>query len=140
MSDPREAIIVRMLAIVSAVSGVETAARNRIEFDDTQLPAVAVLEGDEEVAPDSLTRTASRQSIVTMTPQVYIREDGEEVGTSLNALRDAIKDAIKSDAQLSALTLNGRGVRYAGMQSTLHAGRSMVGAYALMFTIKYQET
>jgi len=129
-----------MLAIVSAVSGVETAARNRIEFDDTQLPAVAVLEGDEEVAPDSLTRTASRQSIVTMTPQVYIREDGEEVGTSLNALRDAIKDAIKSDAQLSALTLNGRGVRYAGMQSTLHAGRSMVGAYALMFTIKYQET
>jgi hypothetical protein len=44
--DKRELILARLFAIVGATDGIVAAERNRVEFDDTQLPAVSVLEGD----------------------------------------------------------------------------------------------
>ena len=142
MADVREAILARILAIVSAIDGVQTAERNRIAFDDTQLPAVGVLEGDEEVAPNSLGRAArasGRPYIVTATPQVFVRVGGpsEDIGTDLNTLRAAIIRALLDDAQLNDLAADDGGIQYAGMQSTLHAARSMVAATAMVFVIKY---
>lgn len=141
MTDKRELIIVRLFEVASGVAGVITSERNRTEFDDTQLPAVSVLEGDEDVDDRDVPRTrpSARPYLVTATPQVFIRaaSDDNNVGTNLNTIRAAIIKAVLEDTELNALTLNGRGVRYAGQQSTLHAARTMVGAVALVFAITY---
>lgn len=141
MADRRELILVRLHELVSAVSGVVTAVRNRIEFDDTQLPAIAVLEGDEEVEPVASGPRGGpslRPYVVTMTPQIYIRDASRTgIGTSLNTLRIAVIETVLSDPALNELTFHGRSVRPAGMQSNLHAGRQMLGAHALVFSIAY---
>lgn len=137
--------MVRLEAIVDAISGVVTTTRNEIEFDDTQLPAITILEGDEESSDTDASRgrPPTRPYIVTMIPQVFIRvrKDEENVGTLLNRLRAAVIKAVLSDTALEELAMdgpnnNGR-IRYVGMQSTLHAARSMVGAMALTFAITY---
>ncbi len=141
MTDQRELIMAR-LAEVANVAGVKTVSRNRIDFDDTQLPAVGVLEGDEEVAPNSLGRAArasGRPYIVTAAPQIFIRVGGPsaDIGACLNALRAAIIKALLNDQQLNALAADDGGVQYAGMNSQLHAARSMIGATAMVFVVKY---
>jgi hypothetical protein len=141
MTDQRELIMVRLAEVVN-VTGVKTVSRNRIDFDDTQLPAVGVLEGDEEVAENTLGRSArasGRPYIVTATPQVFIRVGGisENIGTDLNTLRASIIKALLDDAELTAMSMDDGGMQYAGMQSMLHAARSMIGATAMVFVIKY---
>lgn len=140
MSDVRELILSRFHSVVAAVAGIQNAERNRIQWDDRQLPAVSVLEGDEEVSESDLPRgrPSARPYLVTATPQVYVRVGGTEVGTDLNTLRLAIIEAILNDSELVAMSLNGRGIRYAGMQSTLAAARSMDGAFVLVFAITYE--
>ncbi len=140
--DVREAILSRIEVVLEGITDIQTVERNRIAFDETQLPAAGVLEGDEEVAPTSLGRSgpaSGRPYIVTATPQVFVRvgEPSSEIGPALNALRAAIIKALTSDAQLNSLSADDGGVHYAGMQSTLHAARSMVGATAMVFAIKY---
>ncbi len=140
--DVREAILSRIEVVLEGITDIQTVERNRIAFDETQLPAAGVLEGDEEVAPNSLGRSgpaSGRPYIVTATPQVFIRvgEPSEEIGPALNALRAAIIKALTSDSELNSLSADDGGVHYAGMQSTLHAARSMVGATAMVFAIKY---
>lgn len=137
MADVREQILERMQAVVGAVAGVKTAVRNKTEADDTQLPLISVLEGDEDAQAGPKGRNSTRPYVVTATPQIFIRVGSNTPGQDLNAIRLAVMKAIPTDAQLSALTLNDRGIRYAGMQSTLHAGRTMIGAMALVFTLTY---
>ncbi len=140
MTDKREDIIARLFDVVAAIDGFQTAERNRIDFDDTQVPAVSVLEGDEESAPYRSGRNnpaSTRPYIVSASPQVFIRVGGNDVGPTLNELRAAVIDAVHADSQLCALSLNGDGVFYAGMNSQLHAARSMIGAVALVFEIRY---
>lgn len=141
MADRREEILARLLELVATVPGVVTAVRNRIDFDDTQLPAIAVLEGDEEVTPvetGSRGGPSLRPYEVAMTPQIYLRDASYAgIGTSLNTMRMAVTELLLSDATLNALTIYGRNVRPAGMQSNLHAGRQMIGAHVLVFQITY---
>lgn len=141
MTDKRELIIARLSAIVNDVDGLETFERNRTEFDDTQLPAGSVLEGDEEVDPDDLplTRPSARPYQITALPQVFIRvaTDNDNAGTNLNIIRGRVLKAVLEDAELNALSVNGRNVRPVAQQSNLHAARNMLGAMAITFAIKY---
>lgn len=144
MPDVREQILDRLHLVVNGVDDLKTIMRNVIAFDDTQLPAAGILEGDEEVqAPpsqqdDGTMRPSIAPRIVTATPQVFIRVKADaNVGTDLNTFRARIIKAVLEDAELNALTMRGQGIRYVGQQSTLHAGRSMVGAFALLFQFKY---
>ena len=52
-TDIREDILARLRDIAEDVDGVEYAARNVIDITETKLPAVAVLEGDEEPSPST---------------------------------------------------------------------------------------
>jgi hypothetical protein len=139
--DTRELILARLFAIVEAMDWIATAERNRTEFDDTQLPAGSVLEGDEEVLEGDVgrSRPSARPYLVMALPQVFLRAatDNENVGTNLNRLRLWLIRTIINDPELNRLSANGHRIRYAGQQSTLHAARSMVGAVALMFQITY---
>lgn len=141
MVDKRELILERLQAVVGTVSGIRTSIRNEMSFDETQLPAVSVLEGDEDFDDRDAAsgRPPMRPYIVTMRPHVLIRadEDAVKVGTTLNTIRAAAIRAVLSDSELLALTKDGVGIRPAGMESTLHPARSMVGATALSFAITY---
>lgn len=141
MADKREQILERLQAVAGGVSGVVSSVRNETGFADTQLPAVSVLEGDENASDSDAERgrSPSRPYIVTMMPQVFIRarQDDTKVGTRLNTIRAAIVKAVLADTELLALTKDAVGIRYGGSQSTLHAARSMVGATALVFAITY---
>lgn len=139
MKDRREQILERLTAIADSIDAITTAARNVMEFSETKMPAVGVLEGDEEVAVEDVSRgrPSLRPYVVTMTPQLFLRAQNETVGSTLNEMRLALIKRVLEDQELNALSLNGRGVRYAGLQSTLHAARSMVGATALVFAITY---
>lgn len=78
-SDVREAILARLQTVAGGIAGVVTSERNRVEADDSQLPLVSVLEGDEEVNGDErveFTRESMGSTIVVMTPQVLIRAAG----------------------------------------------------------------
>lgn len=141
MTDVREAVIARMHAVMLTVAGFKTRERNRLNFTDAQLPAVSVLEGDEIVSDDDAPRTrpSARPYIVTAQPQVFIRTGGDGAGTEMNNLRADVIKALTMDEELNALSVNGRGVTYAGMESTLHAGRwSEMPGTALMFAITYK--
>jgi hypothetical protein len=136
--DVREAILARLTVVVGGVAGIKTTFRNVVAGDETQLPSVSVLEGDEEVREDDVpARTSLRRYVVVATPHVLLRVEGNAVGSDLNALRLAIIKAVLSDQDLNALTLNRRNVRYAGIQTSEFAARSMVGAAALLFSFTY---
>lgn len=140
MTDKRELILDRLQLVAGGVAGVVTSSRNRIECDETQLPLVSVLEGDEDIQGDdeaTRRRTSSHPYTVTATPQVLVRAGGDDAGTKINTLRAAIIKAILADEQLNELTLNRRGIRYAGMQSTMHLARWQFGLTALVFAFKY---
>lgn len=142
MIDVREAIMTRLHEVVAGVAAIANAERNRISWDDTELPAVSVIEGDEEVAPSiddgKFTRPSLRPYIITAFPQIYIRAQArDDVGTDLNTLRLGIISAVLSDPELNALTFKGNGVRVNGINSQLHAARTMDGVHVLVFAITY---
>src|SRR5688572_21268051 len=97
--DKRELIIERLVELAAGVSGVTTVIRNRTEFDETQLPAIAILEGDEDVSDsdEPRGRPSARPYLVTATPLVYIRSDGSTTGTTLNAIRAEVIKAVIED-------------------------------------------
>lgn len=140
MADPREQILARMVVVAGNVSGINGVFRNVTRFDATTLPAVAVLEGDEEAEEsDKIMRTTMIPRRVRMVPQIVIAvgDVPEDVGTSLNTLRARMMVAVLSDEELLALTINSLGIRYLSTQSDLALGRQMVGQFAMSFRIDY---
>lgn len=140
MPDSREQILARLVEIAGNVDGVKAVFRNVTRFDAATLPAVAVLEGDEEAdEEDKILRTTMIPRRVRMVPQlvVAVGDVPEDVGTSLNTLRARLLVAVLSDEQLLALTINSLGIRYVSTQSDLALGRQMVGQFAMSFRISY---
>lgn len=138
MIDRREQIMARLVAIAGGVVGTDNVARNRITLSDTRPTQIFVLEGDEEtVEDDPVGRAPSVPRRVNMTPQMVIacRAKADDVGSDINDWRTEVLDAVLNDTQLRALTLNGRSVRYEGMESDLAFGRQMIGQMALRFRI-----
>jgi hypothetical protein len=143
MSDVREAILARLLAVLDTVEGFRTIARNVDHFDDMPLPAVSLIDGDEDADPSDPTR--SRTAIaevrrVRMTPQIHMAcaDKAEDVGTSVSTLRLAVINAVLSDAELLALTINGRSIRYDGLTTPrTESGRMAIGQAVLRFTLAY---
>lgn len=140
MADPREQIMARLVQVAADVTGIRSVVRNIVNWSGTTLPAIAVLEGDEEADDeDKITRTTMIPRRVRMVPQLVIAvgDVPEDVGTSLNTLRARLMVAVLSDEQLLALTINSLGIRYMGTQSDLALGRQMVGQFVMSFRISY---
>lgn len=139
MVDRREQIMARLHEVVNGVDSLKTVFRNVIITDERQLPAASILEGDEEVSNGGVVhgRSSNRPYVVTATPLVLLRVQSNEAGEDFNYFRAAIIKAVLEDATLDELSLNNRGVRYVGMNTTEHAARQMVGAGTLQFSITY---
>lgn len=139
--DYREAILERLVVVAQGIHGVVLAGRNKIVPSETQLPAIIVLDGTEEAAPDDPHQrgpTAPRR--ITMRPiiKIMLGDVPEDVGTELNGFRAALINAIAADATLTSYTINGRGGRYAGVPDNgLNLGREIEGTMWLAFEFIY---
>lgn len=138
--DPREAILARLLIVAGAVDTSLSKRRNETDVSGSNLPAVILFDG-EEVARD--TDPAGRNALtlrhVDMTPEVQFRLEAkaEDVGTKLNLYRAKLIDAVLQDAELLALTVNHRSIRYQGSMTATERGRSMEGGIGVAFTFTY---
>jgi hypothetical protein len=140
MIDTREQILSRLETIFATITPTVTVHRNRLRIPDEQLPAVAMLDGDE--SPDDTGygrgRPANGPIIVTMRPEIYAFAGGKQdtVGTTLNTLRTAILGAVLNDETLLGLCKDGD-VRYEGYSTGLAQGRSLEGELAIAFAFVY---
>lgn len=137
--DRREEILQR-LVVIAKVAGVKKVFRNENTPNETDLPAVIVLDADEkadEGDPEGRGPLGPRRMV--MVPQLFIVLPGaaKSVGTTLNGLRALLIDAVASDATLTAMTNNHRGARLLASQTSLAWGRSMMGEMGLSFAIPY---
>ena len=141
MSDKREDILVRLLAIYRTVDGVKKVARNEQVADDWNYPALLLLDADEEAEdttgrgrpPTGLTR-------VTMTPETYLvlGELPENVGRELNRYRARIIKAVLTDAELLTIVGKNGEIAYLGCATSLSHGREIIGDIGLNFAITYK--
>ncbi len=142
MSDVRERVMVRLQEIAEDIEDIVSAARNTLEIGDPRLPAIAILEGDEEISPtfaEGRHRPATAPVPMVMTPELCIIATGaiDAIGTSLNAFRTAMIKAITEDVELATIIGRNGNVVYRGMISDLGLGRAMLGRMALRFAITY---
>lgn len=140
-ADP-EAILARLHAILQTVPGVKKVYRNESEIDETQLPLILLLDGDEEVEdltwPTNSSRPGSAPARVTIRPEIYVMVKGTNatIGGKLSAIRLDILRLVMNDAQLKALALDGN-VRYEGAQTGFSLGRSLLGEQGVNISIRY---
>lgn len=144
MSFPREDILQRLIEIAETIPGIKTVVWDVISVNDDQLPAIAVLEGDEEANEDDrINRPTNAPRRVVMMPHIIIvagRNIGSpplDIGPALNNFYRLLLKAIMTDSTLAGLTLDGRGVRLVGMESDLAHGRMFQGQMAVKIALTY---
>ena len=141
MTDRREEILERLVALVAAIPNIRWAQRNNPDIPDDQLPAASVFDGDEVTSSSATirttTRAVARDGLVEMTPEIIIAEQAEEVGSDLAVLRRELIKGVLNDATLIALIGTNGAIDYLGCQTDLGWGRSLQGALRAQFTFKY---
>jgi hypothetical protein len=140
MTDRREQILVRLLAIAQGVDGIVTAVRNRHLTDDEEQPAIQILDADELAeANDPQNRPSNAPRLVAMTPEIYVTlgDKAEDVGTAINALRAAFIKAVLTDSDLQSIITHSGTIRYEGCATALSRGRDMQGELGLSFSFIY---
>jgi hypothetical protein len=130
------------------VTGFETRKRNVGLMDNDKRDAVVLLDGDEtDVSSSQSPGRASlmRNQIMRMNPELYVviketrpgNDTPANVGTQLNAYRDAILKAVYEDTQLATLLgSNGKAV-YNGCATDLKSGSALSGSIRLDFAFTY---
>jgi len=145
MSDRREAILQRLLAVCEA-TGAPYVFRNRLDLSERQRPAIVILDSDEvaEAGGAGQGRTPRAPVIVSMTPEILIllqdnadRTGSGGVGAALNAIRADLLRAILSDTTLKQLTGPNGTIRYEGCATGLSRGRNMEGEMGISLAFEY---
>lgn len=138
MTDRREEIMQALFAVCQALDGV-TAYRNRNMLAEEQRPAIVVMDGDESSEELSPSRQGPAPRRVRMQPlvQLLVSDQAEEIGSTLNALRARVINAVLADDTLIGLTHNERGPAYLGLQMMIENGRRIEGVVVLAFEVTY---
>lgn len=139
MTDKREQILDRLVAVLEDVDGVGEVERNIDIADEVTSPTIVVYDGDEEAEELGLGQAARRAHRVTMTPEVWVAlgAHAESVGTDLNTMRARIIKAVVEDTQLATICGPNGNLRYRGLNSALHRARSVIGVQLLTFSFTY---
>jgi hypothetical protein len=138
--DVREAILARLVEIAEGIDGITRVTRNEIDLSEVDLPAIAILDGDEMAdEADAAGRGPLAPRRMSMTPQMVIMlaSAQREVGSTLNGFRALLVHGVTHDDTLTGMTTNGRGARLLGTQTNLAWGRSMKGEMSVQFEIPY---
>jgi hypothetical protein len=147
MSDTREAILARLLVLAGTVTGVASAARNRLDVSKLQRPAVVILDGAEQLssAPNSgRGETRSEVQLMELSPLIscYVRSsDSVDAGSLCSLYRCRLLTAILNDATLIGLVgKNGR-ISYEGATVAPPAAEGaeyrvdLIVAFTYLFTL-----
>ena len=139
MIDVRENILARLVAIIDGVADFKQVYRNYVDLTEDDLPAAAVLDGDEETddASDRTQRPANKPTLATMTPEIIIFKLAPQVGPDISVLRRELVKAVLYDTELAKQTGTNGAIRYLGCQTDLGWERSMFGALKANFLFKY---
>jgi len=144
MADVREDILARLLEVVASIPNLRSAQRNNVDIPEDQLPAAIVFDGDEETADatDASMRPSNRPTLVTMTPEIVIAQQADEVGSDITTLRRELIKRVLNDTELNETIVktgrHGNGtIRYLGCQTDVGWMRSLHGALRAQFAIKY---
>lgn len=142
LADTRELILARLIVLFKTIiANPKHVFRNRLRVADSQLPAICLLDGDEDPDPSSYGRgrPANTPLVVTMRPEIYAFCSGgtdDDPGPELNALRAAILKVVLNDATLLGLCKD-KDIRFEGFSSGLGQGRSLEGEMAMAFAFVY---
>jgi len=144
MVDVREDILARLLEVVATIPNLRSAQRNNVDIPEDQLPAAIVFDGDEETndATDATMRPSNRPTLVTMTPEIVIAQQADEVGSDITTLRRELIRRVLYDTELNEQIVktgrHGNGaIRYLGCQTDVGWMRSLHGALRAQFMFKY---
>jgi hypothetical protein len=144
MADVREDILARLLEVLSSIPNIRSAHRNNVDITEDQLPAVLLLDGDEESdgSGDVSMKQPHRPYNVQMTPEIIIAQQADEVGSDLSTLRRELIKRVLTDTELNEQIVktgrHGNGaIRYLGCQTDLGWMRSLHGALRAQFLFKY---
>jgi hypothetical protein len=144
MTDVRENILARLLAIGAGIPNMRSAHRNNVDIPEDQLPAVVVFDGDEDTndGSDVSMRPANRPTVVQMTPEIHIADQGDEVTLDIPALRRELIKRVLNDAELNEQIVktgrHGNGaIRYLGCQTDVVWLRKLHLALRAQFMFKY---
>lgn len=146
----RENILVRLVELMSEqYIAARTVVRNRGLLKNDDRPAVAILDGDENVrlSGDGQGRgNRGRQSmgpqLMTMTPEIYIipetaKPANPDIGTEVNDFRETIVRVIAQDQVLLDLIGSNGSVSYIRMVTDLKSGMALDGQCRLDFSFTY---
>jgi len=146
--DRRHLILNRVFTRLQTVDGIKTFWRNRDGVPDELLPAIIMLDSDEEARQETENRgrPMTTTNLVTIKPEIYITIPSQKpqnltVHNILNDFRIKILKAIFNDNQgtdslQSLIGANGE-IFYAGCATDLARNRPMNGEMGLMLHIKY---
>jgi len=144
MADVREDILARLLEVVASIPNLRSAHRNNVDITEDQLPAAIVFDGDEETADasDATMRPPSRPTLVTMTPEIIIAQQADEVGSDITTLRRELIKRVLTDTELNEQIVktgrHGNGaIRYLGCQTDVGWTRTGYAALTAQFLFKY---
>jgi hypothetical protein len=142
--DVRENILARLVVIVGTMPSIKQVYRNNVDLTEDDLPAAAVLDGDEETddTSDRSMRPPDRPTLATMTPEIIIFKLAPQVGPDISTLRRELIKLVLYDIELNEqIVKTGRygngAIRYLGCQTDLGWERSMFGALKASFQFKY---
>jgi hypothetical protein len=141
MTDRREEILQRMLAILNSVADGISVYRNRAAMEDKELPAYVLLDGTEERGIVPTQRRGQQQMIVV--PQVFYvpvppeNQMNEGIGEALSLHRSALLKAIMTDGPLAMLAGDNGYVEYRGMETDMQTGAEVQGQFRLSFAVAY---
>jgi len=128
-----------MVTICTGLSGYAKVGRNLKNLPDEVRPAIVILDADEEVVTPSPSPKGKAPTVVKMSPELFILDDGrsDTVGPTMNAHRAAVVKAILTDTELKTLVGPSGSVEYLSCVTGLATGRSMEGEMGVYFAFTY---
>ena len=141
--DKREAILVRLEAVLTALAG-DTGIkvwRDRAEFELNELPAYVLLDGTETKAANSSDHRGPQ--IMLLQPQMfYVPVPTENalnigVGPDLSGMRVAMIRSVMQDGQIRDLLGDNGYVEYRGMETDMQTGAEVKGQFRMDFAFAY---
>jgi hypothetical protein len=146
MVDVREDILARLLEVVATIPNMRSVHRNNIDLIEAELPAVIVLDGDEESdgANDVSMKQPHRPYNVQMTPGivVQVQDDNVVLGSIVTTFRRELIKRVLTDTELNEqIVKTGRfgngAIRYLGCQTDVGWTRTGFAALTAQFLFKY---
>jgi hypothetical protein len=148
--DKREAILQRMLAILTTITGpavvdgTVSIFRNRGEVPVEKLPALVLLDGKETIRLSTSGKGGIlAPTVFTLEPQVFVvlkpREDvnNDGIGEELSDYRIKLLKAFTSDDSLLAMLGSNGEINYLGSETDMQTGSTMLGQMQMLFTLTY---